>query len=131
MNNRDRRERKVDAIAADQPLHDDAAEGGERQSADPGAMLGDAILVPVSEVGSLAVGIGWLSACAAYLARWRVRRARESAAMAWLGAAVSAAIILMKVLPPVPGSFTKAEWLAFALWSGAGMVFWVGRRRNN
>src|SRR5207244_5959507 len=33
-----------------------------------GAMLGDAILVPVSEVGSLAVGVGWLSACTAYLA---------------------------------------------------------------
>src|SRR5205807_5299370 len=33
--------------------------------------FGDAILVPVTEVGSLAVGIGWLSACAAYLARRR------------------------------------------------------------
>src|SRR5438046_680201 len=31
--------------------------------------FGDAILVPISEVGSLAVGVGWLSACAAYLAR--------------------------------------------------------------
>ena len=29
------------------------------------ALLGDAILVPVTEVGSLAVGVGWLSACAA------------------------------------------------------------------
>src|SRR3989442_4175765 len=33
------------------------------------AMFGDAILVPITEVGSLAVGVGWLSACAAYLAR--------------------------------------------------------------
>src|SRR5947207_1553548 len=33
------------------------------------AMFGDAILVPVTEVGSLAVGVGWLSACAAFLAR--------------------------------------------------------------
>ena len=34
-------------------------------------MFGDAILVPVTEVGSLAVGVGWLSACAAYIARRR------------------------------------------------------------
>src|SRR5579864_7932352 len=33
------------------------------------AMFGDAILVPITEVGSLAVGVGWLSACAAYLVR--------------------------------------------------------------
>src|SRR3954467_9919020 len=33
------------------------------------SVFGDAILVPISEVGSLAVGIGWLATCAAYLAR--------------------------------------------------------------
>src|SRR5579872_1188385 len=63
------------------------------------AMLGDAILVPVTEVGSLAVGVGWLSACAAYLA---ARPAGESAFMAWAGVAVTATIILMKVVPGVP-----------------------------
>src|SRR4029077_5733963 len=71
------------------------------------AMFGDAILVPITEVGSLAVGVGWLSACVAYLAR---REPSESAAMAVLGAAVSIAIVLMKVVPGVPGSFTTAEW---------------------
>src|SRR3954452_10243508 len=64
------------------------------------AMFGDAILVPITEVGSLAVGIGWLSACAAYLAR---RDGSESAAMAYLGAAVAVAIVLMKIVPGVPG----------------------------
>src|SRR5216117_1736487 len=58
--------------------------------------FGDAILVPISEVGSLAVGVGWLSTCAAYLAR-RGRADSESAAMAWTGAVVSVAIILMKI----------------------------------
>src|SRR5881398_2049093 len=83
------------------------------------AMFGDAILVPITEVGSLAVGIGWLSACAAYLARRRRREwsagpeASESALFAWAGAAVAAAIVLMKVVPNVPGSFTRAEWTAF------------------
>ncbi|HZR24585.1 MAG TPA: APC family permease [Vicinamibacterales bacterium] len=90
------------------------------------AMFGDAILVPITEVGSLAVGVGWLSACAAYLVR---RDAHESAAMAIVGALVSVAIVLMKAVPQVPGSFTAAEWTAFAAWSGLGLLFWVGRRR--
>ena len=94
------------------------------------AMFGDAILVPITEVGSLAVGVGWLSACAAYLARRRRDRyIGESATMAWFGAAVSVAIVLMKVVPGVPGSFTRAEWIAFAAWSGFGLLFWLTRRR--
>jgi len=92
------------------------------------AMFGDAILVPITEVGSLAVGVGWLSACAAYIAR---RQSGESAAMAYLGVAVSAAIVLMKVVPAVPGSFTAAEWTAFVAWSALGLVFWLARPRRN
>ena len=92
------------------------------------AMFGDAILVPVTEVGSLAVGVGWLSACAAYLAR-RTDRS-ETATMARLGAVVSAAIILMKIVPGVPGSFTRAEWMAFAGWSVFGLAFWLLRPRQ-
>ena len=63
------------------------------------AMFGDAILVPITEVGSLAVGVGWLSACVAYLLRRRddPGAASESPVMAWFGCAVSSAIILMKV----------------------------------
>src|SRR5205807_8179079 len=82
------------------------------------AMFGDAILVPITEVGSLAVGIGWLSACAGYLAR-RDRTAHDPAAtaIAGLGALVSVAIILMKIVPSVPGSFTRNEWTAFIGWS--------------
>jgi amino acid transporter len=96
------------------------------------AIFGDAILVPITEVGSLAVGIGWLSACAAYLARRRRDRyAGESSAMAWIGCAVSAAIILMKVVPGVPGSFTGAEWIAFAAWSLLGVAFWLARTRDD
>src|SRR5437588_294287 len=100
------------------------------------AMFGDALLVPVTEVGSLAVGIGWLSACAAYLARRRRREwsagpeATESALFAWAGAAVAAAIVLMKVVPNVPGSFTRAEWTAFIAWSVAGLLFWLMRPRS-
>jgi len=100
------------------------------------AMFGDAILVPVTEVGSLAVGVGWLSACAAYLAARpsdppdpASRSRGESPAMAVAGVVVSVAIVLMKVVPGVPGSFTRAEWIAFAGWSALGAAFWLLRRR--
>ena len=52
------------------------------------AMFGDAILVPVTEVGSLAVGVGWMSACAAYLARRRRDRLRERVGRRWRGVGV-------------------------------------------
>jgi amino acid transporter len=91
------------------------------------AMFGDAILVPVTEVGSLTVGIGWLSACAAYILRQRGAADGESPAMAWVGVAVASAIILMKIVPAVPGSFTSAEWIAFAAWSAFGAAFWLTR----
>ena len=92
------------------------------------SLLGDAVLVPISEVGSMAVGVGWCSACVAYLARAR-RRGRERR-LAILGAVVGLAIVLMKVVPVVPGSFTKVEWLAFAVWCALGLAFWMTRQRG-
>jgi basic amino acid/polyamine antiporter, APA family len=89
------------------------------------AMFGDAILVPITEVGSLAVGVGWLSACAAYIAS--AGRANRTAA-ACAGATVSALIVAMKVLPFVPGSFTPIEWTSFLAWCGIGALFWYTRR---
>jgi APA family basic amino acid/polyamine antiporter len=99
-----------------------------------GAMMGDAILVPITEVGSLTVGIGWLSACVAYILLARREASSQGAlpgtGLAWTGAAVSAGIILMKIVPGVPGSFTRAEWIAFAAWSAAGLAFWCLRHRD-
>lgn len=91
--------------------------------------LGDAVLVPISEVGSLAVGIGWLSACLAFLARTR-NEPGIARLTAGAGALVSAAIVLMKVAPPVPGSFGAMEWIAFAAWMALGGAFWVARSRS-
>ena len=85
-----------------------------------------------------------MSACAAYIGRGgatvraRRRRARHLqergiphrvAVVACLGVAVALAIVLMKIVPGVPGSFTRAEWIAFAAWSAFGLVFWLARRR--
>jgi amino acid transporter len=90
------------------------------------AFLGDAVLVPITEVGSLAAGVGWLSACIA----WLRRVDDEPRWPAYLGVAVAAGLIAMKVLPGVPGRFTGAEWLALAGWLGLGTAFWGMRRRR-
>ena len=99
------------------------------------SFLGDALLVPVSEVGSLAVGAGWMAACAAYLA-WTRRSAKAGAArpidraLAGVGVVVGAGIVLMKVVPAVPGSFGPAEWIAFGGWVALGLAFWAARGRG-
>ena len=100
-----------------------------------GALLGDAVLVPISEVGSLAVAVGWFTSCVAWIAR--AGRPADSAQppgppdpsirTARIGATVSAAIVAMKVLPIVPGSFTRWEWIAFLAWSALGFGFWLFR----
>jgi amino acid transporter len=92
--------------------------------------LGDAILVPVTEVGSLAVGVGWFSTCVAFLLRRRAVPTGPGFSAALCGATVSLAIIAMKILPGVPGSFSRAEWAAFGLWSALGLLLWMTRRRQ-
>ena len=99
------------------------------------SVFGDAILVPISEVGSLAVGVGWLSTCAAFLARRRAAgaeaRADRSVSLAVAGLVVSVAIILMKIVPGVPGSFTRAEWISFLGWTALGLAFWFLRTTDH
>jgi APA family basic amino acid/polyamine antiporter len=91
-----------------------------------GAFLGDAVLVPISEVGSLASGVGWCTACLAFI-HLNPGRGRTTALA---GVVVSGAIILMKVVPAVPGSFTRADWLVLATWIALGLAFWVARRQG-
>jgi basic amino acid/polyamine antiporter, APA family len=84
-------------------------------------LLGDAILVPVTEVGSVACAIGWSATCAACLALAHSRPSVISlsfieSAVAWFGLAVGIAMALMKLVPLVPGHFTMYEWLALGTW---------------
>jgi hypothetical protein len=89
-----------------------------------GVCLGSFILVPITEVGSLAAACGWLSACAAYFA---ITRSPGQRAIAFIGAAVSVALIAMKVLWIVPGHFSMWEWITLLLWVAMGAL--VRRRR--
>jgi amino acid transporter len=75
--------------------------------------LGTAILVPISEVGSVAAAAGWFAVCAAYL--WMRPRVLHRL-IAVLGALVALAMVLMKLVPFVPGHFSGWEWLVLGLW---------------
>ncbi len=81
--------------------------------------LGDAILVPISEVGSVASAVGWLAACAAY---YQMGPAPRKRLMAATGALVGLSMILMKVIPFVPGHFNGYEWLALGVWLALGLA---------
>jgi len=84
-----------------------------------GLLLGDAILVPITEVGSLASSFGWLAACLSFLLVEKELRLRMISA---LGILVSLAFLLMKILPRIPGHFSRAEWIALAIWLALGLV---------
>jgi basic amino acid/polyamine antiporter, APA family len=75
--------------------------------------LGDFILVPISEVGSVAAAAGWLATCAAYLC---MKPSRKERGIAAFGALVGLSMVLMKIVPGIPGHFTGYEWVALAGW---------------
>jgi amino acid transporter len=92
--------------------------------------LGSAILVPISEVGSVASACGWFAACAAYLCMepQGMRPQIADRLIALLGALVGLAMMLMKFVPFVPGHFSGWEWLVLALWIILGTL--IGRPRG-
>jgi hypothetical protein len=92
-------------------------------------LLGDAILVPITEVGSVACAIGWAATCAAYISMRSVKTLpgqSKLSATEWIvagsGLLVAIAMMLMKVIPAIPGHFTIYEWLALAIWIALGAI---------
>jgi amino acid transporter len=97
-------------------------------------LLGDAILVPITEVGSVACAIGWAATCAAYLQMGRAgslagqsKPSAVESAVAMLGWLVAIAMLLMKVVPAIPGHFSVYEWLALGIWIVLGVASHRGR----
>jgi basic amino acid/polyamine antiporter, APA family len=92
--------------------------------------LGDALLVPVTEVGSAASAFGWLAACVSMVLVLRnyVLPATRLRIVAIFGAIASAALVSMKFLPFAPGHFTVAEYIALAIWLLLGLVLWRRKR---
>jgi APA family basic amino acid/polyamine antiporter len=81
--------------------------------------LGDSILIPITEVGSMASAFGWLAACASYFAMEENHRERVVSSV---GILVASLLIAMKVFPFVPGHFTWHEWIALAVWIVMGIA---------
>jgi len=100
-------------------------------------LLGDAILVPITEVGSVACAVGWSAACAAFLALGRGAHSNSIAfsggdrAVAVFGLLVGFGMILMKMVPRVPGHFTVYEWLALGIWILLGVISHRGTGETN
>ena len=67
----------------------------------------------------MASAVGWLAACAAYS---RMEPSGRERAVAAMGVLIASLLILMKVLPFVPGHFSGYEYLALALWGLAGLL---------
>jgi APA family basic amino acid/polyamine antiporter len=86
--------------------------------------LGEALLVPILEVGAVTSAVAWMAACAAYY-RMKPPWLRRSAAVA--GLIVTSAMILVKVVPLVPGHFTWHEWIAVAIWGALGIAVRASR----
>jgi APA family basic amino acid/polyamine antiporter len=84
-----------------------------------GLLLGDAILVPVTEVGSMASALGWLAACLSF---WLVEPRLGMRLITSLGMCVSLLLLLMKLIPAFPGHFTLSEWIALAIWLLIGAI---------
>ncbi|HTW58695.1 MAG TPA: APC family permease [Terriglobales bacterium] len=90
-------------------------------------LLGDAILIPITEVGSVASALGWSATCAACLALARARSSPltlslPERAVAVFGLLVGVTMILMKLIPSLPGHFTVYEWIALAIWIALGVL---------
>jgi amino acid transporter len=100
-------------------------------------LLGDAILVPITEVGSVACALGWSATCAACLSLGR-KNSRQNLepdgssrtislsaferSIAVVGLFVGIAMILMKIVPLIPGHFTVYEWMALGTWIIVGAL---------
>ena len=89
-------------------------------------MLGEAGLVPILEVGAVASAVGWMAACASYCC---MKPSFWGRAAAIVGLVVTVLMVLVKVLPLVPGHFTLFEWIALALWAGLGALARASRNR--
>ncbi|HXI89101.1 MAG TPA: APC family permease [Blastocatellia bacterium] len=93
------------------------------------SFLGQAVLVPISEVGSLAAAVGWLATCLAFCSgAGGVASTSRLKIIGYSGAAIAAMLILMKVVPSIPGSFGRYEYFALGVWMTLGLVLWTRRK---
>jgi len=89
-------------------------------------LLGEALLVPILEVVAVSVAVAWLAACASY---YKMKPKGFRLAAPVFGLFLTSVIILAKLVPLVPGHFTRNEWVAVALWAALGIVIHTSRSK--
>jgi hypothetical protein len=58
--------------------------------------------------------------CVAYL-KWKKEITGKEKIIALTGAAVAASLLLLKIIPQMPGSLGRWEYLALAVWLAIGL----------
>jgi basic amino acid/polyamine antiporter, APA family len=91
-------------------------------------LLGEAGLVPILEVGAVASAIGWMSGCISY---YCMKPGWAGRAAALFGLLVTALMVLVKIVPIVPGHFTSYEWIALAIWAVLGFVIRIPAQQHH
>jgi basic amino acid/polyamine antiporter, APA family len=91
-----------------------------------GVFLGRAVLVPISEVGSLCGAAVWLATSLAYFRGAGGKPTARSRALGVVGAAVAGALLVIVV-----GSFGAYHWIAFGGWVAIGLALWLARRARS
>jgi amino acid transporter len=86
------------------------------------ALLGETILEPISEVGSLTCALGWLATCLAYCCGAAGKLSRKDWAMGFAGTVLAALFVVI-----VASGFGVYEWLASAGWTVCGLALWLRR----
>ena len=87
-------------------------------------LMGEALLVPVLEVGAVGSAIGWMAACGSY---YCMKPSLAGRVAAIYGLLLTAVMVVVKIVPLVPGHFTPSEWVAMAIWGLLGYLLWTRR----
>jgi amino acid transporter len=86
-------------------------------------LLGRAILVPITEVGSFTCAIGWLATCLAFCCGAGKKLTWLDWVLGPLGALVATLFIGIVAM-----GFGNYEWLALGGWAALGIVLWFVQR---
>jgi amino acid transporter len=87
-------------------------------------LMGEALLVPILEVGAVGSAIGWMAACGSY---YCMKPSLAGRAAAIYGVLLTSVMVLVKIVPLVPGHFTASEWIAMTIWGLFGYLLWTRR----
>jgi amino acid transporter len=88
-------------------------------------LLGETILVPITEVGSLTCALGWLATCLSYCWGAAGTLSPLDRVVGTLGVVVAGLFVVI-----VMAGFGRYEWLVSAAWAMCGLVLWLTRRRR-